>query len=67
MASVDSLTINNYVHYAEKFEDLEFADDIALMPHTRSQIQDKLNIINKKSQQLSLNIHWGKTTIVRVI
>ena len=50
----------------EQLDDLDFADDIALLSNTRNQMQDKLNTLNQRSQQLGLNIHKGKTKILRI-
>ena len=33
----------------EQLDDLDFADDIALLSHTRNQMQDKLNTLNQRS------------------
>lgn len=48
-----------------QLEGLDFAGDIAALSHTEDQRQDKLSILDGKLQQPSLNIHWGKTKIIK--
>ena len=50
----------------KQLEDLDFADDLALLSHNHAQIKDKMNILNNKSQQLGLKIHRGKTKVMRI-
>ena len=49
-----------------QLDDLDFADDLALLSHTQQQIQDKTNILAKTSASLGLNIHRGKTKLLKV-
>ena len=49
-----------------QLDDLDFADDLALLSHTQQQMQDKTNILAKTSASLGLNIHRGKTKLLKV-
>lgn len=49
-----------------QLNDLDFADDLALLSHNRKQMQEKTNILADTSTQLGLNIHQGKTKILRI-
>lgn len=49
-----------------QLDDLDFADDLALLSHTQTQMQDKTNIVATTSSQLGLNIHKDKTKVLRV-
>jgi glycosyltransferase A (GT-A) superfamily protein (DUF2064 family) len=44
-----------------QLDDLDFADDLALL----SQMQEKTTLLCETSAQLGLNIHRGKTKILR--
>ena len=46
--------------------DLNFADDLALLSHTQQQMQEKSNIVAEHSARLGLNIHRGKSKILKV-
>ena len=46
-------------------EDLNFADDLALLSHNHQQMQEKLELLNKVSTQLGLNINISKTKIMK--
>ncbi|VDP43415.1 unnamed protein product [Schistosoma margrebowiei] len=48
----------------KQLDDLDFADDLALLPHTRQQIQEKTNIGVANSTAVGLNIHKGKNKIL---
>ena len=43
-----------------------FCDDVAIMPHTQHQPQEKVNIVAKHLARLELNIHKGKSKILKV-
>ena len=45
-------------------EDLDFADDLALLAHTHRHIQDKTTRLNTFSQQVGLNISKTKTEVM---
>ena len=47
-----------------KLEDLDFADDIALISHTRSHLQLKTVRINKLAEAVGLKINIGKTKVM---
>ena len=49
-----------------QLDDLDFADDIALLSHTHRQMQDKMNTISSYSTQIGLNIHPTKTQVLRI-
>ena len=42
-------------------EDLDFADDLALLSHTQQQIQEKTDRLNKFGRQVGLRISTKKT------
>uniref|UniRef100_A0A0B7BIW8 Reverse transcriptase domain-containing protein n=1 Tax=Arion vulgaris TaxID=1028688 RepID=A0A0B7BIW8_9EUPU len=50
----------------KQLEDMNFADDLALLSHNQTQIKDKMNILNNKSQKVGLKIHREKTKVARV-
>ena len=50
----------------KQLDDLDFADDLALLSHTHSQMQDKTNILNCHAKQIGLRIHTGKTKIMKI-
>jgi len=47
-----------------KLEDLEFADDIVLISHTRSHLQQKSVRINELAEAVGLKINIGKTKVM---
>ena len=49
-----------------QLEDLAFADDLALLSHTQQQMQEKTNDVATTSAQIGLNIHRGKTKVLKV-
>ena len=50
----------------DQLEDLDFADDLALLSHTQQQTQEKTNIVADTSARIGLNIHKGKSKVLRV-
>ena len=44
-------------------EDLDFADDLALLSHTHQRIQEKTNRLQHYSEQIGLKINTKKTEI----
>jgi len=50
----------------DQFEDLEFADDLALLSHTHSQMQAKTSKLEAISSKLGLRINTDKAKIMRV-
>jgi hypothetical protein len=49
-----------------QLEDLDFADDLALLSHSQQQMQEKTTILENISKQLGLTIHGEKTKIMRL-
>jgi len=47
-------------------DDLDFADDLGLLSHTRQQMQEKTNIIATHSASFGLIVHKGKSKILKV-
>src|SRR5579871_1749783 len=45
----------------DHLEDLDFADDVALLAHSHNQMQEKLHTLYKNSVQIVLNINITKT------
>ena len=50
----------------QQLEDLDFADDLALLSHSHAQMQDKTVRLDTISQQIGLNIHREKTKVMRI-
>ena len=48
-----------------QLDDLDYADDLALLSHTQQQMQEKTNNVASTSAQVGLNIHKGKTKILK--
>ncbi|VDO95885.1 unnamed protein product [Schistosoma curassoni] len=48
-----------------QLDDLDFADDLALLSQTQKQMQEKTNSVAAASAAVSLNIHKGKSKILR--
>ena len=47
-------------------DDLDFADDIALVSHNHSQMQDKTSTVNQLSGSIGLRIHPGKSKMLKI-
>ena len=45
-------------------EDLDFVDDLALLSHTHSHIQEKTSLLSKYTHQVRLNISLTKTEVM---
>ena len=50
----------------KQLDDLDFADNLALLSHNRQQMQSKTEKLNEESKQLGLSIHKGKTKVLKV-
>ena len=50
----------------EMLEDLDFADDIALLSHRYRDIQDKTNDMARTGKQIGLNIKASETEIIKI-
>ncbi|KAK2191066.1 hypothetical protein NP493_60g03025 [Ridgeia piscesae] len=48
-----------------QLEDLDFADDLALLSHSHQQMQEKTQLLNTVSTQLGRNINRSKTRIMK--
>ncbi|VDO61626.1 unnamed protein product [Schistosoma margrebowiei] len=48
-----------------QLDDLDFADDLALLSQTQQQMQEKTNTVAAASAAVGLNIHKGKSRIIR--
>ncbi|VDP59535.1 unnamed protein product [Schistosoma mattheei] len=48
-----------------QLDDLDFADDLALLSQTQQQMQEKTTIVAAASAAVGLNIHNGKSKILR--
>ena len=48
-----------------QLDDLDFADDIALLSHTQQQMQEKTNMVAANSARLGLNINIKKSKILK--
>ena len=49
-----------------QLDDLDFANDLALLSSTRQQMQAKTDILASKSSQIGLRVNKGKTKVLRV-
>ena len=48
-----------------QLDDLDFADDLALLSHSHEQMQEKTDLLNLVSAQTGLNINMNKTKIMK--
>ena len=51
---------------SSQIDDLDFADDLALLSHTYNQMREKTSVLDTTAQQLGLNIHRRKTKVSRM-
>ena len=49
-----------------QLDDLDFADDLALLSHNRNQMQDKTTRLAATSMSTGLKIHRGKTELLKI-
>ena len=49
-----------------KLEDLDFADDLALLSHRLQDMQEKVNSLREASQRVGLRISQEKTKVMRI-
>ena len=49
----------------QQLDDLDFADDIALLSHRQDQAQDKLSLVQERSAEVGLRISIKKTKVLR--
>lgn len=52
--------------FTKQLEDLDFADDIALLSHTHPQIQEKTQCLDHTAKQTGLHININKTKNMRI-
>ena len=50
----------------QKLDDLDFADDLALLSHAHIQMQGKTTDLDSVSRSIGLRIHPGKTKVLRM-
>lgn len=50
----------------DQLDDLDFADDIALLSHSQQQMQEKTNMVAAISAQVGLNINKDKSKILKI-
>ena len=48
-----------------QLDDMDFADDLALLSHSHEQMQEKTDLLNLVSAQTGLNINMNKTKIMK--
>ncbi|VDP34899.1 unnamed protein product [Schistosoma curassoni] len=48
-----------------QLDDLDFADDLALLSHTQQQMQEKTTSVAAVSAVVGLDIHKGKSKVLR--
>ncbi|VDO86083.1 unnamed protein product [Schistosoma margrebowiei] len=48
-----------------QLDDMDFADDLALLSQTQQQMQEKTNSVSAASAAVGLNIHKGKSKVLR--
>ncbi|VDO93896.1 unnamed protein product [Schistosoma margrebowiei] len=48
-----------------QLDDLDFADDLALLSQTQQQMQEKTTSVAAASSAVGLNIHKGKSKVLR--
>jgi len=49
-----------------QLDDLDFADDLALLSLTHRQMQEKTNSVKESSAQIGLHINRGKTKVLKI-
>ena len=49
-----------------QLEDLDFADDLALLSHNHQQMQEKISELAATSSRVDLHVHSGKTKVLKV-
>ena len=50
----------------QQLDDLDFADDIALISHSQEQMQAKTDHLHKISERVGLKIHPGKSKVLKI-
>jgi len=59
---------NNGIQWTlwKQLNDLDFADDLALLSHSKQQMQDKTTELDTISSKTGLKIHQGKTKVLKI-
>jgi hypothetical protein len=50
----------------QQLDDLDFADDLALLSHTHKQMQEKTDTVSSSSKSVGLSIHKSKSKVLRI-
>ncbi len=50
----------------DQLDDLDFADDLALLSHTCTQMQEKTSILEEEADKVGLHINVGKTKLLKI-
>ena len=53
-------------NFTSKFDDLDFADDVALLSFSKQHIQNKTTKMNEEARRFRLKINKGKTKVMRI-
>ena len=53
-------------NFSSKLDDLDFADDVALLCSTKQHIQNKTTKMNEEARRVGLKINKGKTKVMRI-
>ena len=51
---------------AQQLDDLDYADDIALLSHSGAQMQNKTTILEERSRRAGLVINTAKTKVLKI-
>ena len=62
----DDLVTKKSVSTSQKLEDLEFADDLALLSHCLQEMQEKVTALESTAHQVGLKISQEKTKLLRI-
>ena len=54
-------------NFSSKLDDLDFADDVALLSSTKQHIQNKTTKMNEEARRVGLKINKGKTKVMKVV
>jgi hypothetical protein len=50
----------------KQLDDLDFADDLALLSHTYQQMQEKTNLVSSTAMDIGLNVNINKSKILKI-
>ena len=50
-----------------QLDDLDYADDLALLSHTQEQMQAKTTVLDTVSKSIGLNIHPSKSKVLKAV